>query len=528
MSNSAWLQEARAYPNGVVATPHYLASNAGAAVLADGGNAVDAAVAANLVLGVVVPYMCGFGGDLLAMVAHGSEVQAYRGVGRAPEGATSAFVREQSGEHTMPVFGPHPVTVPGAVDGWFTLIEKYATRSFGELATRALQYAEDGFPLTKRGAWFFQRSTVMYSHLKLPDFGNAYGEPNAGDWIRQPELAHTIRTLADDGPDAYYRGPIGAAIAFRLAEAGGAMVPSDLANHTGAWVEPLRAMFRGTEILEMPPPTQGVTALEALRIADGLDLGSDGPDRWHLLIEAMKLALADRFVYLGDPSAMRVPAERLLTPDWIAHRRAAINPARAALAEPHREPDGGTIYMCTADRDGMMVSLIQSNFTGAGSGLRVPEWGINLHNRGSAFVLDDKHPNGIGPNRMPLHTLIPAMAVRDDEPFMVFGTEGGHGQAQTHLQLLTRMLVDGDDPQQAISAPRFTIDPATGRITIEDHAEPDSVAELRLRGHQIDVVQGYRHGPGIAHAIQRAEPHGHSAGYRAASDPRAEGGTTGL
>lgn len=523
MSGSAWLQEARAYPNGVVATPHYLASNAGAAVLADGGNAIDAAIAANLVLGVVVPYMCGFGGDLLAMVAQDADVHAYRGVGRAPANATSAFVREQSGERTMPVFGPHPVTVPGAVDGWFTLIEEYATRSFGELASRALEYAEGGFPLTKRGAWFFNRSTMMYDALGLPDFRNAYGEPKAGDWIRQPELAQTIRTLAEEGPDSYYRGPIGAAIAYRIVAAGGCMGVDDLANHTGAWVDPLRATFRGTEILEMPPPTQGVTALEALRIADGLDLGGDGPDRQHLLIEAMKRAFADRFVHLGDPEAMKIAPERMLADDWVEARRATIDPARATIAEPHREPDGGTIYMCTADRDGLMVSLIQSNFTGAGSGLRVPEHGINLHNRGSAFVLDDQHPNGIGPNRMPLHTLIPALARRDGKLWMVFGTEGGHGQAQTHLQLLTRMIVDHDDPQKAISAPRFTIDPDTGRVTMEDHFDPAWVEDLRGRGHQIDVVRGYRHGPGIAHAIQRTEP-----GYRAASDPRAEGGTTGL
>jgi gamma-glutamyltranspeptidase/glutathione hydrolase len=301
------------------------------------------------------------------------------------------------------------------------------------------------------------------------------------------------------------------------------MTPEDFAQHSGAWVEPLRAPFGEHEILEMPPPTQGVTALEALRIADGLALGPDGPDRLHLLIEAMKLAFADRHVYLGDPDAMRLPPERLLSDEWIAHRRATVDPARATYAEPRREPDGGTIYMCTADRDGRMVSLIQSNFTGAGSGLRAQDWGINLHNRGSAFLLDDTHPNGIGPNKMPLHTLIPAMALRDGRPRMVFGTEGGHGQAQTHLQLLVRMLVDGDDPQKAISAPRFTIDPESGRIAIEDHLDPEWVDNLRARGHAIDVVQGYRHGPGIAHAIEYMNP-----GYRAASDPRAEGGTVGL
>ena len=519
---SVWLQEARAYPDGVVCTPHYLASAAGAAMLADGGNAIDAAFAANFVLGVVTPYMCGFGGDLLAMVWDGG-LHAYRGVGRAPAGATADFVRSQSGDPQMPVFGPHPVTVPGAVEAWFTLIEKFATRSFGELVQRALHYAEEGFPVTKRGAWFFENSAVLYDHFGLTDFHEAYGDVRAGNWVRQPELARTIRTLAEDGPDAYYHGPIGAAIAERLQAAGGCMTAADVAAHAGAWVEPLRAPFRDVEILEMPPPTQGLTALEALRIADGLDLGVDGPDREHLLIEAVKLALADRRAYLGDPDAMTIAPERLLRDDWVASRRADIEPRRARVAAAHPEPDGGTIYMCAADRDGMLVSLIQSNFSGAGSGLRVREWGLNLHNRGSAFVLDDAHPNGIGPHKMPLHTLIPALSMRDGRPWMVFGTEGGHGQAQTHTQLLVRMLVDGDDPQRAISAPRFTIDPATGRIAMEDRFDPGWIDDLRGRGHEIDVVRGYRHGPGIAHAIQCTTP-----GYLCGSDPRAEGGAAGL
>ena len=519
---SVWLQEARAYPNGVVATPHYLASAAGAAMLADGGNAVDAALAANLVLAVVTPYMCGLGGDLLTMVWDG-EVHAYRGVGRAPQGATAAKVREQSGADAMPVFGPHPVTVPGAVDGWFTMLEKWGSRSFADIAERALGYADNGFPVTKRGAWFFTQTAQLFAAFDLHDFAQYYGDVVAGTLVRQPELARTLRTLAADGPDAYYRGAIGAAIAERLQAAGGFMTADDVRAHTGAWVQPLRATVRGTEILEMPPPTQGMTALEALRIVDGLELGVDGPDREHVLIEAVKCALADRAAYLGDPDAMTVEPSALFEDEWIVARRRAIDPAHAQPFAARPAPDGGTIYMCTADRDGMMVSLIQSNFTAAGSGLRVHEWGINLHNRGSAFLLDDTHPNGIGPKKMPLHTLIPALALRDGQAWMVFGTEGGHGQAQTHTQLLVRMLVDGDDPQRAISAPRFTIDPSTGRVAVEDFMDGAWVEELRRRGHEIDVVRGYRHGPGIAHAIQRG-----AHGYVAGSDPRAEGGTAGL
>jgi gamma-glutamyltranspeptidase/glutathione hydrolase len=300
------------------------------------------------------------------------------------------------------------------------------------------------------------------------------------------------------------------------------MSVDDVAAHTGAWVDPLRATVWDAEILEMPPPTQGMAALEALRIAEGLELGADGPDRQHLLIEAVKLALADRNAYLGDPDAMTTAPATVLGDDWIGARRALVDPRQARPAAAHRAPDGGTIYMCTADRDGLLVSLIQSNFTGAGSGLRVEEWGINLHNRGSAFAFDAAHPNAIGPRKMPLHTLIPALALRGGRPWLVFGTEGGHGQAQTHTQLITRMVLDHADPQAAISAPRFTIDPGTGSITMEDHFDPAWITDLRGRGHDINVVKGYRHGPGIAHMIECTHP-----GYRAASDPRAEGGTSG-
>jgi gamma-glutamyltranspeptidase/glutathione hydrolase len=432
-------------------------------------------------------------------------------------------MRARSGQDDMPVFGPHPVTVPGAVDGWFTMLGKWGTRSFGDVAQRALGYAEDGFPLTRRGAWFFARTADTFEHFGLHDFRAYYGDVQPGSWVRQPELARLIRALASDGPDVYYRGPVGAAIAARLREAGGFMTADDVAAHAGAWVEPLRGPFRDAEILEMPPPTQGMTALEALGIVDGLDLGADGPDRQHLLIEAVKCALADRAAYLGDPDAMTIAPEALLADDWITRRRAAIDPARARPLAPVPAADGGTIFMCTADAGGMMVSLIQSNFAAAGSGLRVHDWGINLHNRGSAFVLDDAHPNGIGPRKMPLHTLIPAFAFRDGKPWLAFGTEGGHGQAQTHTQLIVRLASDGEDPQQALSAPRFTIDPGSGRVTMEDHYDPAWIDDLRARGHEIDVVRGYRHGPGIAHVIERMDH-----GYRAASDPRAEGGTTGL
>ena len=521
MGESVWLREARAFTRGAVATPHYLASAAGARVLATGGNAVDAAVAANLVLGVVVPYMCGFGGDLMAMVWDGA-VRAYRGAGRAPAAATSAKIRDLSETRTMPVLGPHTVTVPGAVEGWFALLDEWGTRSFGDLAADALRYADEGFVPTRRGAWFFESVAGAYDASGLPDFRTAYGTVAAGVPIRQPALGGLIRTLADEGPDPFYRGRIGEAIAARVAAAGGLLATDDLAAHRGEWVAPLHARFRDLEVFEHPPPTQGMTALGALRIIDGLDPGSDGPDRQHLLIEALRIALSDRATHLGDPGAMTVDPTDFLAEEAVAARRRSIDPRRTTVPAPAPAPDGGTVYLCAADGDGLMVSLIQSNFFAAGSGLRVPEWGVNLYNRGSGFVLEDGHPHAIGPRKYPLHTLIPALALRDGAPGFVFGTEGAHGQAQTHVQLLTRIAVDRSDPQAAISAPRFTIDPGSGEVAIEDHMDEAWIADLERRGHRIRRVPAYRHGPGIAHLIEKTV-----SGLRAASDPRAEGGVAG-
>ncbi|MCU1430693.1 MAG: ggt [Actinomycetia bacterium] len=513
---------ARTFGSGAVATPHYLASMAGATMLASGGNAVDAAVAASLVLGVVTPYLCGYGGDLLALVWDG-DLHAYRGVGRSPQDATIDGVRERSGGDDMPTFGAHTVTVPGAIDGWFTLLERFGSRSFGEVAATALRYATDGFPVSTRGAWYFARSCQLYSHFGLDDFAHAYGGARPGEWLAQPALAKTISTLAADGPDVYYRGPIGEAIAQRLAEAGSFMTPDDLARHEGAWVTPLRASFHGTEIVELPPPTQGVTALELLRIVDGLDLPPAGPAREHLLIEAAKLAILDRDTYVGDPDSMTVDPALMITDRWVAQRRETIDPDRASNPAPHPGPDGGTIYMCAADADGRLVSLIQSNFTAAGSGVSVPAWGINLQNRGSSFRLQPGHPNALGPSKLPMHTLIPAMAMRDGRPSMVFGTMGGHGQAQTHLQMLVRMLIDGEDPQSAISAPRFAVDPGSWVVGLESRYDTTWTDDLRRRGHEVRIGRDYDDGMGHAHAIQLLSP-----GYCAASDPRAEGAALGL
>lgn len=515
-------REARRFPRAALATPHYLASAAGAEILARGGNAVDAVVAANLALGVVAPYLCGYGGDLFAMVWDG-RLHGYQSAGRAPAAATIDVVRAVAGSE-MPVFGPLTVTVPGAVQGWFALIERWGTRSFAELAEPARRLADDGFPLTSLGSAAF--AMVRRSHRHDPwsaDLVAAYSRERtpAGGVLRQPGLAKTIARLAEDGPDAYYRGPIAAAIAQTVQRHGGLLDAADLAAHEDAWVAPMLLEYGGAAIAELPPPTQGVTALEALALyarAGGEVLGDD-PAAHHLAIEATKLALVDRDRFVGDPDAMAVDPHALVRDPYLARRVTGIDLERAQHPNPIPGPDGGTAYLCAADAGGLAVSLIQSNFASMGAGITVPEWGINLQNRGASFRLDPGHPNALAPRKVPMHTLIPAIVLRDGMPSVMFGTMGGHGQAQTHLQVLTRLLVDGAELQAAISAPRWMVDPWHWRVDAESRLSLELLAALTARGHEVRTVEPYDHAMGHAHAIA-LEP----GGLAAATDPRTEGG----
>jgi gamma-glutamyltranspeptidase / glutathione hydrolase len=314
---------ARRFPRAGVASPHYLASSAGLATLARGGNALDAAIAANLALGVVAPYLCGYGGDVFAIVWDG-RLQGYLGSGRSAKAATIDAVCAQAHTDTMPLFGPHSVTVPGAVAGWFDLLDRWGTRSFGELAQHALSYARDGFELTPTGEMYITGSLTMYEGFDA--LRAAYDGAHAGQVLRQPALAHTIAMLAADGPDAYYRGPIATAIADTVEAAGGLLTSGDLAAYESRWADPLRAPYRDVEVAELQAPTQGVTALEALRILDGIALPTDGADRQHLLIEAIKLALEDRDDYVSDPDAMSVTPDDMLSDGWAARARVGHQP----------------------------------------------------------------------------------------------------------------------------------------------------------------------------------------------------------
>jgi gamma-glutamyltranspeptidase / glutathione hydrolase len=522
----------RHFPHGAVATPHHLASAAGQAVLVEGGNAIDAAIAANLVLAVVTPYHCGVGGDLLAMV-HDDATHGLTSTGRAPAGATSEAIRAAidaghgdpalsfPGTDGMPMFGALPVTVPGAVAGWFHLLERWGSRSFGHLATPAIRLAAEGFEVSAHAAEHVERARARLE--TQPNWSDNYGRMRAGERFVQADLAATLRRLADDGPDALYHGPIGERIVTTLQAHGSTMTAEDLAGHTVDDVGTIGGRFRDVEVRELPPPTQGVTALTALGVIDALGAPAADPTvALHRQIEAVRAAMADRGEYLGDPDLMDVEVTDLLGRSRLEGIAAAIDDGAAGPWPPSRPAPGGTAYLCAADDEGLLVSLIQSNFAGFGSGVVVPETGIGLHDRGAHFRVEPGHASSIGPRRRPVHTLIPALALRDGEPWLVFGTMGGDGQPQIHLQVLAGMLDRGLDVQAAIDAPRFVVDVGDGSVTLEARFAPELVDGLAARGHQVGSMAAYDHLAGHAHAIERTP-----AGYVGASDPRSEGAVVG-
>lgn len=522
----------RTFPHGVVASPHHLASAAGYHVLADGGNAVDAAVAANLVLAVVTPYYCGIGGDLLAIV-HDGTANGVASTGRAPAGATVDAVRAaieaghgdpavaHAGTAGMPMFGALPVTVPGAVAGWYHLLERWGTRSFGTLAAAARRLAAAGFEVDAAAGSRVARARDR--HLVDPDWAATYGGLVTGRRFVQPDLAVTLGLLAEDGPEALYRGRLGAAIAATLQARGSTMTLEDLAAHRVDEPTPLTGRYRDVEVLELPPPTQGVTALTALAVLEACGPAPEEPGlALHLQVEAVRAAMADRQEHLADPDAMRVTPAALLAPDRVAEMAAAIRVDRTAAWPPVRPAPGGTAYLAAADRDGLLVSLIQSNFVGFGSGVVVPGTGIGLHDRGAHFSLDPDDPAAIGPGKRPMHTLIPALVLRDGRPWLVLGTMGGDAQPQIHLQLLHRLVDRGWSLGEAVDAPRFVVDVADGSVAIEARASAGMFQALTDRGHVVERLAGYDDRAGHAHVIE-VTPHG----YAAASDPRCDGAAVG-
>ncbi len=526
MSSPEASAAASRYPRAAVASPNHLASSAGLATLARGGNAVDAAVAANLALAVVTPYFCGVGGDLFALVHDPADGRArgYLGAGRAAA-AASADDLIAAGHDRMPGLGPHTVTVPGAADGWFALLDRFGSLTFSEVAADALAWARGGFPLSAFGAYASRAAAPLYEGFH--PWSAAHGGLEEGTTVVRPGLARLLERLAAEGRDGYYRGDVAGAIATAVQAEGGTLDVADLAAHRGEWTDPLRATYRDVEVLELPPPTQGVTALEALRILDGFPPPAPGgftdAAGIHLAAEATKLALADRDGHVGDPALMSLPPDALLDGRWIADRRRAVDPGRAGRPRPHRPQAGGTAYLCAADSDGMLVSLIQSNYLAFGSGLHVEEWGIDLHNRGASFTLEEGAVNRLGGSVLPLHTLIPALAHRGGRPWLVFGTMGADAQAQVQLQILSSMVDGRADPREALDRPRWRVDLSTGALHVESGIGDEVVDGLRRRGHDVVVDAPRDPAMGHANAIEITP-----SGYAAATDPRAEGAALGL
>jgi gamma-glutamyltranspeptidase/glutathione hydrolase len=512
-------------PRGAVATSQPLAATAGLDVLRRGGNAVDAAVATAIALTVVQPGSNDIGGDLFAIVWDGTRLHGLNASGRSPAALTPDRV-----PGGMPERGWLPVTVPGAPAGWRDLHARFGTLPFAALFTDAIGYAERGYPVSPEIARAWARSVDLHAGLA----GEEYGEwariftvecasptskraPRAGEWWANAGAARTLRLIAETGAEAFYTGEVASALAGHAARTGGLITAADLAAHASTWVEPISVPYRGHEVWELPPNGQGVAALVALGILDGVDLATLPPaERLHWQIEAMKLGFADAFAYVADPDRVTVPAPALLEPAYLAARRAEIG-ERAALPAPGDPARGGTVYLCTADADGLMVSLIQSNYLGFGSFVAVPGYGFGLQNRGLGFRTEPEHPNGIGPGKRPFHTIIPGFLTRGGAPVGPFGVMGGHMQPQGHLQLVTS-TVDGLDPQAALGAPRWYWQSGRAVLVEEGLAGAATLSDLERRGHELTVGRD----PstfGYGQAIWR-RPDG---GYVAGSEPRADG-----
>ena len=539
---------------GMVACAHYLATRAGVHILTQGGNAIDAAIAANATMTVVYPSTSSAGGDVFMLIwdAKSRKLYALNGSGRAPQGMTPEFFVSQ-GLKQIPERGPLSINVPGAVDGWFEALGRFGSLPAETIFAPAITYAEEGMPVTsKLSGWLSNMAETVLKRWEssagvyLPN----NRPPRTGEVLRQPALARTYRMLAKDGRDAFYHGPLARTITDYIQQCGGVLSIEDMQQHHSDWVEPISTNYRGYEVYEFPPNSQGITALEMLNIIESFDLKSLGyqtADYLHILLEAKKLAFADRDRYISDPDFVDVPVERLLSKEYAEQQRARINPRRAAASiAAGLEKGGDTMYLCVADREGNVVSLIQSLYNGFGSGVVGGDTGVMLHNRGTYFSLDPQHVNYLQPGKRTMHTLTPAMVLREGEPFMAVGSMGGDAQPQIHVQLLSAMLDFGMNAQQAIAAPRWRsgpvrIHPSSGRRGImqgqrgvDGHMERDIVELVMLEnrfpsgipllldllGHRTNVVGPWEDGMGHAQAIQI---NASNRIFEGAADPRCDG-----
>ena len=476
--------------NGMVASSQPLASLTGLEVLKRGGNAVDAAIAMAAVLNVTEPMMTGLGGDMFALVywSKTKELKGLNASGRAPRALSLDYFAKKNIKQ-MPQFGMESITVPGAFDGWVALNEKYGTMKLADLLAPAIAYAENGFPVMEKTAedWEAEVGKLKQNAAASANYLVNGRAPRAGEIFRQPNLARTFRTLATGGRDAFYEGEIAQAIVDYCRKHGGFITMEDLTATKYEWVEPISTNYRGYDVYEIPPNGQGITALIALNILEGFDLKklSAQPERYyHTLIEATKLAFADRNRYIADPSFAKVPVSQLLSKEYAARRRALIDPNKALNSPPPGDVNVGsdTTYLTVVDKDGNAVSFINSLFDAFGSGIVAGDTGIVLQNRGSGFSLSPDHPNRIEPGKRPFHTIIPAMVMKDGRLFMSFGVMGGAIQPQGHVQVLVNLIDRGMGLQQAIDAARYRFMSGKG-VLLEDELGATVIQRLLAMGH---------------------------------------------
>ncbi|WMY08800.1 gamma-glutamyltransferase family protein [Paraburkholderia phenoliruptrix] len=523
------------FARNIVSTSHPLAAQAGLRMLWKGGNAVDAAIAAAAAITVVEPVSCGLGGDAFALVWDGRKLHGLNASGVAPQAWSVDYFRRKYGEEAglaiQPKRGWDAVTVPGVIAGWEALHQKFGSLPFADLMEPAIEIAERGHAVASIVAhkWAAAVPELKDQPGFAPTFMPRGRAPQVSELVRFPGHAKTLRKLAEQGPRAYYEGEIAEQIAAFSRECGGALTADDLRNYRADWVEPIGKDYRGYTVHEIPPNGQGIAALIALGILEQFDvkeLTVDNVESQHLQIEAMKLAFADVYRYVADPRSMEVTPEQMLDPAYLASRARLIDPKRATQFDFGMPKAGGTIYMSVADERGMMVSFIQSNYMGFGSGIVVPETGISMQNRGCGFSMDPASPNVVEGGKRPFHTIIPAFLTQQvdgqQEAVMSFGVMGGDMQPQGHLQSIVRMLDYGQQPQAACDAPRWKVN-RDFTIDIESTLDARTAEALQKLGHTIKSVDDPYMDFGSGQYIWKLDRNDPDRGYVAASDSRRDG-----
>ncbi len=482
--------------NWMITSGHPLASQAGAAILEKGGNALDAAIAANAVLGVVRPHMCGIGGDafIILYLERQKKIKVLNASGRSPYGATKDFFAEK-GMEKIPDKGILPATVPGAVDGWVSALEECGTMELGTLLQRAIGYAEKGFPVYKELSLVIQKESPLLKSCPASAgiFLKDGKPPRPGELLVQHDLAQTLKKIAEGGKDAFYRGEIAQALVKCSRENGGIFTERDLADHRSTWVESIETIYKGYRICVIPPNSQGIALLMQANILENCDLANlehNSTEYVHLFVEAKKLVFADRDAYVCDPDFHPVPVEKMVSKDHAQKQMSRIDQKRAASdVSPAQLSSTGedTIYLAVVDREGNTVSMINSLYEAFGSGMVVGGTGIMLHNRGKDFSLDPAHVNCIEPHKRPYHTLSPCMILKGEHPSMILGTPGADGQTQTLLQVIANIIDFGADVQEAIESPRWRSNPGNN-LLIEGRFAPAVIEGLKAKGHEIELL----------------------------------------